>query len=75
MSAPSNIQHDKSKSHKWLGTNRGTHWTVAGMVAVIIFGSYFIYSIRNNSATTTATAPAATRTPAVVTTRPLTLKE
>jgi hypothetical protein len=28
--------------HKWLGPNGGTHWTVAGSVAVIVVGGYLI---------------------------------
>jgi hypothetical protein len=39
------IQHDKSMLHKWLGPNRGTHWSIAGAVAVIMLGGYLIYSI------------------------------
>lgn len=33
------------------GTNRGTHWTVAGAVAAIILGSYLIYSNHGSSPT------------------------
>jgi hypothetical protein len=60
------IQHDKNnrKLHKWsgrwFGANRGTHWTIAGSVAVIILGGYVIYNNRNSgpmTATTTATEP------------------
>jgi hypothetical protein len=40
------IQHDKSIPHKWLGGNRGTHWIVAGIVAVIVLGSYLIHVCR-----------------------------
>lgn len=51
MAGPSVIRRDKSMLQKWLGPNRGTHWTVAGAVAVIMLGGYLIYSIRdvNNS--------------------------
>jgi hypothetical protein len=59
MTDPSVIQHDKSMLHKWLGGNHGTHWTVAGIVAVIVVGSYLIYSIS-----------AAERTPAPMTPAP-----
>lgn len=58
MIAPSVLQRDKNKLHKWFGTNRGTHWPVAGAVAVIIFGSYLIYNSRDGSHTTTSTLPA-----------------
>ena len=33
------------------GTNRGTHWTVAGAVVAIILGSYLIYSNHVSSPT------------------------
>jgi hypothetical protein len=42
---------------KWFGSNRGTHWSVAGSVAVIVLGTYLIYSQGGN--TTTATAVSA----------------
>jgi hypothetical protein len=45
MTGPLVIQHPKSMLHKWLGGNRGTHWTVAGIVAVIVLGSYLIYGM------------------------------
>jgi hypothetical protein len=44
------------------GTNRGTHWTVAGAVAVIILGSYLIYS--NHGSSPTPTLGEAAGTPA-----------
>jgi len=31
------------------GRTHGTHWTVAGAVAVIIFGSFLIYSNHGDS--------------------------
>jgi hypothetical protein len=37
---------------KWFGSNRGTHWSVAGSVAVIVLGTYLIYSYRDGSNTT-----------------------
>jgi hypothetical protein len=40
---------------KWFGSNRGTHWSIAGSVGVIILGTYLIYSGHNGN-TTTATA-------------------
>jgi hypothetical protein len=69
MSAPSGLRPGKSKlrkwSHKWFGANRGTHWTIAGSVAVIILGSYLVYNSRGgNPTTTTSTVPAAERPPA-----------
>jgi hypothetical protein len=53
MSAPAVLRHE-------LGANRGTHWTVAGSVAVIIFGSYLIYNNRAR-VPAAATIPAAER--------------
>src|SRR5579863_2953646 len=68
MSARSIIQHDMNVLYKWFqksfGTNRGTHWSVAGSVAVIIFGSYLIYSNRSsNPATDAASAAQGTLAP------------
>jgi hypothetical protein len=59
------LRQDKNKLrkwlHKWFGTNRGTHWTVAGSVAVIILGSYLIYHGRDgNPPTNTLAAERAT---------------
>jgi hypothetical protein len=49
------IHDDKNMLHKRpgnsFGTNRGTHWTVAGSVTVIILGGYFIYSSRGSNPT------------------------
>jgi hypothetical protein len=59
--------------HKWFGTNRGTHWSIAGSVAVIIFGSYLIYNHRDSNPAKAATAPTAQQTPAPMTPGPLTL--
>jgi hypothetical protein len=39
---------------RWLGPNRNTHWTTAGAVAVIVLGSYLVYSIRDGAQTTVA---------------------
>lgn len=59
MSASSVLRRDRNKLrkwlHKWFGTNRGTHWTIAGSVAVIIFSSYLIYNSRDGNPTTAAT--------------------
>jgi len=78
MSAHSVIRHDRNKLgkwfHKWFGTNRGTHWSIAGSVAVIIFGSYLIYNSHDSNPTTTPNIPAAERTPAPMTPGPHTLK-
>lgn len=49
----------RKRPDKWFVTTRGTHWTVAGAVTVIILGSYLIYSSRDSNPTV------ATRTPAV----------
>jgi hypothetical protein len=59
MSAPRNIQREKSIWLKWFGTSRGTHWAISGAVAVIIFGSYLIYNSRGSGPAATATIPAA----------------
>jgi len=63
MSARSAIRHDKSTFykwlHKWFGANRGTHWSIAGSLAVIIFGSYLIYNNHDSNRTTATTIPAA----------------
>lgn len=68
MSARSIVQHDMNGLYKWFqksfGTNCGTHWSVAGSVAVIIFGSYLIYSNRSsNPAIATASAAQETLAP------------
>jgi hypothetical protein len=58
MTGPLVIQHHKSILHKWLGGNRGTHWTVAGIVAVIVLGSYLIYGMSAAQRTSAPMAPA-----------------
>jgi len=60
---------------KWFGANRGTHWSIAGSVAVIIFGSYLIYNSRHSKPTSAANIAAAERTPVPMTPGPLTLKK
>jgi hypothetical protein len=60
--------------HKWFGTNRGTHWTIASSVAVIIFGSYLVYNSRNSNPATIIIKPAAERTPSPRTPGPFPLK-
>jgi hypothetical protein len=67
MSAPSVIQHDKNMLHKWFGTNRGTHWSIAGSIAVIIFSGYLIYNNRDRNPATATTIPAVAQTPAPMT--------
>ena len=78
MSARSTMRHDKSMLRKWLqnwfGANRGTHWSIAGSVAVIIFGSYLIYNSHDNKTTIAAVIPAAKQTSAPMTPGPLPLK-
>ncbi len=49
MAGRTGIRRDKNTLQKWLGPNRGTHWTVAGAVAVIMLGGYLIYSIRDGN--------------------------
>jgi hypothetical protein len=78
MTAVSLLRYDKNKLRKWLhewfGTNRGTHWTVAGAVAVIIFGSYLIYNGRNGNPTTANIGPAVERNLHAMTPGPMPLK-
>jgi hypothetical protein len=61
------IHNDKDMLHKRpgksFGSNRGTHWTVAGSVTVIILGGYFIYSSRDSNPTIAGATPAAEQTP------------
>jgi hypothetical protein len=45
--------------NKWFGAKRGTHWSIAGSVAVIIFGCYVIYNSHDSRPTTIATISAA----------------
>ena len=79
MNGPSVVHHDKNIAHKrlrkWFGTNRGTHWTIAGSVAVIILGSYLIYSIRESNPTTVTTNAAAEQSPVPRAPAPLTLEK
>jgi hypothetical protein len=56
MTGPSAVQHGMNTLRRWFGTNRGTHWTVAGSVAVAIFAIYFVYSNRNPTAATDISA-------------------
>jgi hypothetical protein len=66
MAAFSAPRNDKNKMrklfHKWFGASRGTHWTIAGSVAVIVFGSYLVYNGRNSNPTTIIFIPATERT-------------
>ena len=64
MTGPSDVKQTKSTLRKWFGPNSGTHWTIAGSVAVIMLGSYLVYSIREGSPTTAVTIAAPERTPA-----------
>ena len=63
MTGLSVVQRDKNFIRKWFGGNHGSHWTVAGIVAVTVFGSYFIYRM---SATQQTSAPAPVETPALL---------
>jgi hypothetical protein len=69
MTAPSVIRYGTKKFqkwlHKWFGSNRGTHWTVAGSVAVIILGSYLIANMGNAQPTTTISASERAPTPMI----------
>jgi hypothetical protein len=62
MDAPSVVPHDTSTWQRCFETNRGTHWTVGGTVAVIIFGSYFTYNNYNRSPAAATTVPVAEQT-------------
>lgn len=74
MAGPSVVRRDKNILQKWLGPNRGTHWTVAGAVGVIMLGGYLIYSIRDSN--NSIVPPSATvQTPAPVALAPPTLKK
>jgi hypothetical protein len=73
MTEPSVTRNDKSALHKWIGPNRGTHWAIAGSVAVIMLGSYLIYSNSDGNQITTTTSGIA-RTPAPNAPAPLTSK-
>jgi hypothetical protein len=64
MAGPSATRHGKSWLHKWFGPNRGTHWSVAGAVAVILLGGYLIYSNHDGNPPTTPPLAAAQQTPA-----------
>jgi hypothetical protein len=75
MTGPSVIRHKKNTLHKWFGPNSGTHWTIAGSVAVIMLGSYLVYSIRDSNPTTAAAISATERAPAPLTPAPLTSKK
>jgi hypothetical protein len=78
MTALSVPRYDKNKLrkwfHKWFGTNRGTHWTIAGSVAVIIFGGYLVYNGRNSNPSTIIIIPAAERTTSPIAPGPFPLK-
>jgi hypothetical protein len=58
------IRHDESILHKWFGPNRTTHWTLAGSIALIILGSYLVYSMRDNTPMAVGIIPMAQQTPA-----------
>ena len=74
MVGPSDIRSDKNTVQKWLGPNRGTHWSVAGAVAVIMLGGYLIYSIRDSNHTI-APPSATVQTPATMAPTPPTSKQ
>ncbi len=64
MANPSGVQQTKNTLLKWFGPNSGTHWTIAGSVAVIMLGSYLVYSIRDGSPANAVTFSAPEQTPA-----------
>ncbi len=55
-------QHNRSSLHKWFGPNRDTHWAIAGIISVILVGSYLLY-INLSPPTTAAVIPAAEQVP------------
>jgi hypothetical protein len=59
MVGHSTIRHRKGTLRRWFGPNRSTHWSIAGSVAVIMLGSYLIYSSRDSNPPTATTAPVA----------------
>jgi hypothetical protein len=79
VSNPSVSRYGGNELRKWLnkrfGTNRGTHWSTAGSVVVIIFSGYLIYNSHYSNPTTATTIAAAERTPAPMTPGPLTLRK
>jgi hypothetical protein len=64
MTGHPTIQHDKSSMHKWFGPNRGTHWVIAGSVAIILLGSYLVYSNRDTTPPIIVAIPATAQAPA-----------
>jgi hypothetical protein len=52
------IRHDKRVTPRRFGTNRGSHWKVAGAVAAVILGGYVVYSSHNTDPTMSAVVPA-----------------
>jgi hypothetical protein len=56
MTARSVVRRETKSSRRWLqkwfGSNRGTHWNVAGAVAVIILASYLVYNGRADTSVT-----------------------
>ena len=71
MSAQQANPHDKSTFHKWFGPNRSTQWTIAGSVAVIMLGSYLVYSNPDSNPANPTTTSAAERIPAAMAPAPL----
>jgi len=75
MTATSAFRRNKKMLRKWFGANRGTHWSIAGAVAVIIFASYLIYGSRDSNPAAANTISAAEQAPAPMTPGPHTLKK
>jgi hypothetical protein len=72
---PAATRHHKMMLRKWFGANRGTHWSIAGSVAVIIFSGYLIYSNHSSNPTSATATAAAERTAAPMTPGPLKFNE
>jgi hypothetical protein len=74
MSGPAATRHNKKTQRRWLskwfGANRGTHWTIAGAVAVIILGTYLIYNTRDGNPAAATTITTAGQTPVPMTSAP-----
>jgi hypothetical protein len=79
MSALSDMRHERKMLRKWLrkwfGANNGTHWNIAGAVAVIILGAYLIYNIHDSSHPAATTIVASERSQVPMTPGPHILKK
>jgi hypothetical protein len=51
----------RTRLRNWFGTKQGTHWSVAGSVAIVIFGGYLIYNGREGKPSPAAAMPGSER--------------